>query len=275
VLTSLVTADGTGFTSFGWRRVTSWTPDYVEDHEGTLLYLRDEDDGTAWSVGSAPVASAKRPYTVSNEPGVLRIVGEERGIEAACEIMVAADAHAELRWLRLCNASTRRRRLSVTSYLGVVLDHAGAYAGHPAFSKLFVQTSVDAAAGVLLARRRMRAPAPEPLHLAQMLHGVPARSSRRPGASRSAASTRRVPARGSSCGTAGRSSSQRPTRRARRPTSPATGARRSARAALPVSPTGRRAPSRTRRTAPPRCASRTAPAGSPRMGARTCSRSET
>jgi hypothetical protein len=29
-LTSLVTAAGTGFTSFGWRRVTGWRPDAVE-----------------------------------------------------------------------------------------------------------------------------------------------------------------------------------------------------------------------------------------------------
>ena len=155
-LTTLVTADGTGHARFGWCQVTSWSPDPVEDPEGTFLYLRDEADGALWSVGVAPVGGAPRCSTVSGEPGLVRIERTEHAIEALCEVVVAADANLELRRLRLRNASARTRRLSVTSYLGVVLHHPGAHAAHPAFSKLFVQTQVDTAAGVLVSRRRPR-----------------------------------------------------------------------------------------------------------------------
>jgi cellobiose phosphorylase len=175
-LTSLVSAEGTGFTQLDWRHITSWTPDPVEDHEGLFLYLRDEEDGALWSLGREPVAGAPDRYHVCSEPGLLRIERSERGIEARYEIAVGADRHAELRRIALHNAGARPRRLSLTSYVGIVLHHPGGHAGHPGFSKLFVQTSVDAAAGVLLARRRPRGSAPEPLHFAHALFGPGAAS---------------------------------------------------------------------------------------------------
>ena len=67
-----------------------------------------------------------------------------------------ADADVELRRLTLTNRSKRRRRIEVTSYLEVVLNSRAGHASHPAFSKLFVETEIDGAAGVLLARRRPR-----------------------------------------------------------------------------------------------------------------------
>jgi cyclic beta-1,2-glucan synthetase len=136
-----------------------------------FLYLRDEDDGALWSVFLAPVAGAPERYEASAEPGRVRCLRIERGIEAECEVFVAPDAHVELRRVRLRNLGPRARRLSVTSCIGVVLHHAGAHAGHPAFSKLFVQTQVDAAAELLLARRRPRGPEPPPPVLAHALFG--------------------------------------------------------------------------------------------------------
>lgn len=170
-LTTLVTADGTGFTNCAWQRVTSWTPDAVEDHEGMFIYLRDETDGRLWSAALEPAGGIPDRYDVSSEPGMVRIVRVEHGIEAVCEVVVAAEVHADLRRLRLRNIGNRPRRLTVTTWVGLVLHHPGAHAGHPGFSKLFVQTSVDTPTGVLLARRRPRGPAPEPLHIAHVLLG--------------------------------------------------------------------------------------------------------
>jgi cellobiose phosphorylase len=170
-LTSLVTAEGSGFLQLGARRITSWTPDPVEDREGVLLYLRDDENGALWSLGRAPVAGAPARYLAAGAPGGVRIERSERGIEALCEITVAADANVELRRIRLRNTGERERRLSLTSYLGVVLHHAAAHAAHPGFSKLFVQTRADAEAGLLFAKRRPRGTAPEPLHLAHALFG--------------------------------------------------------------------------------------------------------
>ena len=175
-LSTLLGADGTGFMQLGWRRITSREPDPRGERDGVFLYLRDEDDGAFWSVGLEPVAGAPLRYEATSGPGRLCIVRVERGIEAECEALVAADAHVELRRVRLRNLGGRPRRLALTSCAGVVLHHAGAHAGHPAFSKLFVQTQVDRAAGLLLARRRPRGPEPEPLVLAHALFGPGAAS---------------------------------------------------------------------------------------------------
>jgi cyclic beta-1,2-glucan synthetase len=174
--TTLLSAEGAGFAQLGWRRVTSWTPDAVEDPDGWLLYLRDEADGALWSLGAAPVAGAPERYRVEGRPGALRIERRERGIEAACDVVVATDGDAELRRIVLRNTGPQARRLTLTSAAGVVLHHAGAHAGHPAFSKLFVQTHADAAAGLVFARRRPRGAAPEPLHLVHGLLGPGAAS---------------------------------------------------------------------------------------------------
>ncbi len=170
-LHTLVTGDGTGFTAFGWRRVTDWTPDAVEEGGGTFVFLRDEDEGGAWSFGRAPIRSNLARTSARSEPGRVRLERSEREIEASCEIVVSPDASLELRQLRVRNASSRTRRLSITTCFGIVLHHPGAHAGHPAFSKLFVETEVDPAAGLLLARRRPRERSEETLALAHALFG--------------------------------------------------------------------------------------------------------
>ncbi len=168
---TLLTADGTGFSEAHGQRLTGCTPDAVEGREGLLLYLRDEDDGRVWSVARAPLAGAPERYEVSAAPGSLSILRSELGVEAACEVVVSGDADVELRRIRLHNPGARTRRISVTTYLGLVLNHAGAHAGHPAFSKLFLQTSADPERGVLLARRRPRGAEPASQRMAHALFG--------------------------------------------------------------------------------------------------------
>ena len=95
------------------------------DPDELLFFVRDEETGE-----SAP-----------------------RDIEATVEALPDADG-ATLRRVRLRNASGRPRRLTLTSYAGIVLHDAAAHAAHPAFSKLFVQTEREGE--LLLAHRRPR-----------------------------------------------------------------------------------------------------------------------
>jgi cyclic beta-1,2-glucan synthetase len=163
-LSTLITADGAGRTSLGGLRLC----------EDVLLFLRDEESGALWSVGRTPLAGAPERYEAASEPGCFRILRLEHGIEAVCEIAVAPGANAELRRVRVTNASVRTRRIALTSYLALVLHDPAAHAAHPAFSKLFVQTRE--AGGVLLARRRPRGLGPEPPHAGHALFGPGAAS---------------------------------------------------------------------------------------------------
>jgi N,N'-diacetylchitobiose phosphorylase len=119
----------------------------LTDPDDLLFFVRDEDSGE-----SAP-------------PGVEAVIESPQ-----------ADAGVVLRRVRLRNASKRPRRLTLTSYAGIVLHDAAAHAAHPGFSKLFVQTRLDAAGEVLLARRRPRGSEPAPPELAHALLGPGAAS---------------------------------------------------------------------------------------------------
>jgi len=153
----LISDTGSGVSSCDGLALTRWHADPVEDELGTIVYLRDLDDGRFCSLGYQPTRSPAGSYSCSLEDGHFRIEREDDGIESSLQVSVAAEANLELRRIELHNASPRARRIEVTSYLEVVLYPAGADDAHPAFAKLFVQTERDAAHGALLARRRPRA----------------------------------------------------------------------------------------------------------------------
>ncbi len=75
-------------------------------------------------------------------------------LTVSIEFGIAADRDVEIRKITLSNSSNRVREIELTTYAEIALNHPLGDAGHPAFSKLFVQTSVKG--NVLLARRRPR-----------------------------------------------------------------------------------------------------------------------
>ncbi|HSJ99211.1 MAG TPA: glycosyl transferase family 36, partial [Myxococcota bacterium] len=157
----LLTAGGTGVSRRGEIQLTAWRGDRVEDGEGVFVWLRDEESG-AWTRLAAGGASA----------GAGRLVFHEtwQGLATRVEACVAPDADVELRRIEVRNASERPRRLALAAAAELVLGPPAAFAAHPAFAKLFVQTEA-AEEGVLLARRRPRSAGEAPLWMAGALAG--------------------------------------------------------------------------------------------------------
>ncbi len=153
---TVLSAAGTGYSTWNGLALTRWNGDPVEDNDGFFLYLRDLDSGACWSLGQQPVVTpeARRASRFSDGSAELRC--EYAGIEAEMTVVVPGDADMELRRVILRNASDRPRRIELTSYAEVVLNARAADATHPAFSKLFVQTEWVAEQRALLARRRPR-----------------------------------------------------------------------------------------------------------------------
>ena len=60
----------------------------------------------------------------------------------------------------------------MTTYAEIALNSRAGDAGHPAFSKLFVETEKAEGAPVLLAHRRLRSPEDAPLWLAHWTDGA-------------------------------------------------------------------------------------------------------
>jgi cyclic beta-1,2-glucan synthetase len=152
----MLTGAGTGVSSYDDVALSAWSADRTEDGDGFFIYLRDLDDGHVWSAGHEPVRAAAERYTSRYEPGCVRIERLDAGIATALAACVAPDADLEVRRLTLENRSERARRIEVTTYAEVVLIEPAAYAAHPAFAKLFVQTEYVPDGEVLLAHRRPR-----------------------------------------------------------------------------------------------------------------------
>jgi cyclic beta-1,2-glucan synthetase len=129
---SLVLPDGSGGLFRDWVALTRFS-EASPQASGPHIYLRE---GGRWGL-----ASDSNVFT---------------DLSRSAEIAVLADADVEVRKITLTNQSQHTRHIELTSYTEISLNHPMGDAGHPAFSKLFVQTSLAANERVLIARRRPR-----------------------------------------------------------------------------------------------------------------------
>ncbi len=130
--------------------LTPWPNDPVSDRPHDVLYLRDEDSGALWSACALPIRVAGAHYAATHGKGWTRFENDAHGIELELIQCVPTDDPLKLSRLRLCNRSSRTRRLSVTGYVEWAL---GANGSTPA---PFVTTARDERTGALFARNRWR-----------------------------------------------------------------------------------------------------------------------
>lgn len=168
---AVITAAGAGYSSLGDLLLTRWRDDPTCEANGWFLYLRDLESGGCWSAGHQPVQHLPERYQVQLGKEMAVIVREDDGIELRTEVVIGRDADIEWRRYTVTNHSDRRRLIEATTYAEAVLAPADADAGHPAFSKLFVQTEFLPALGAVLARRRPRAADDRPLYLIHAFFG--------------------------------------------------------------------------------------------------------
>jgi cyclic beta-1,2-glucan synthetase len=144
---SVVSESGLGFTwslSSQRERLTPWSNDAVGDASGELIYLRDREDGNAWSATPEP-ASAGAHFTVRHGQGYSIYAHVQGELEHELSVFVSPNEPVKLMRLRLKNRGTRARRLSVYAVVEWVLGPAREA------TRLQVCTSFDSARGVLLA----------------------------------------------------------------------------------------------------------------------------
>ncbi|MBB4635055.1 GH36-type glycosyl hydrolase domain-containing protein [Longimicrobium terrae] len=163
----LLTPAGGGASGFAGYALTRWTADRTRDADGYFVYLRDVDSGEVWSAGYQPAGRAADEYHASPARG--EIVRRDGGVQTTLHVCPAVEGDAELRRITLANLGDAPRRIEVTTYAELVLNTPAGDAGHPAFSKLFVQTGWMEDRQALVAWRRLRSPHDEPLWVVHRL----------------------------------------------------------------------------------------------------------
>jgi cyclic beta-1,2-glucan synthetase len=126
-------------------RLTPWYNDPVRDTSGEALYIRDEESGAFWSPAGLP-ARGKTPYTCRHGFGYSVFEHKESGIASELWVYVAVDAPVKFCRLVVRNESGTLRRLSVTSYLELVLGEMHSKTG------MHIITEIDPRTGALFAR---------------------------------------------------------------------------------------------------------------------------
>ncbi|MEI6460000.1 MAG: glycosyl transferase [Pseudomonadota bacterium] len=165
---ALLTPTGSGTAVFDDYLLTGWADDPCLDEHGLALVIRALDGGRPWSACGTPMAVSRRVTVV---PDGVQLDSAEGALEA--RVTVRVFDCAEQRTLRLRNRGTTPLVLEVTAVCDVVLNPPDAQEGHPAFSKLFVQTAWDAQHQGLVALRRPRQNGEQHPALALCLQGAP------------------------------------------------------------------------------------------------------
>jgi cyclic beta-1,2-glucan synthetase len=156
--TVMLTAAGSGYSSWNGAAITRWREDVTRDDWGSYLYLRDVESGDMWSAGHQPTGAEADRYEVTFTEDRALFVRHGGLLTTTLEVVVSPEDDAEVRRVSVSNAGDEAREIDLTSYAELVLAPSAADAAHPAFSKLFVQTEYLAKAGVILATRRRRSP---------------------------------------------------------------------------------------------------------------------
>ncbi|MEO8809983.1 MAG: glycosyl transferase family 36, partial [Rhodanobacter sp.] len=166
---TMLSSNGSGFSRWHTLSVTRWREDPVTDPWGTFLLLRDEETGEVWAPTAQPLGVSRPDDQVTFPAGRVCFSRDQHDVHSELEIAVAPADDIELRRLTLSNHGNGARKLSLTSYAELVLGPAGDDNGHPAFSKMFVQTEFDEAGHMLLATRRRRSDSQAEVWVAQAM----------------------------------------------------------------------------------------------------------
>jgi cyclic beta-1,2-glucan synthetase len=124
---TIVTESGLGSAWYGnsqSNKLTPWSNDPIENTINDCLYIRDEDSGAIWNPTPAPLRESE-PYRITHSQGYTRFEHNSHGFEQELLVFVpmndAGGLPLRIQRLQLTNFSSRRRRLTITSYLEWVL----------------------------------------------------------------------------------------------------------------------------------------------------------
>ncbi|MCG2786560.1 MAG: cellobiose phosphorylase [Anaerolineae bacterium] len=152
----LITAAGTGFSSWGHVDLTRWRADPTFDALGTWIYVQDRQDGSLWSVAHQPIGKPAQTGKVNFHPHKVVFERREGDISMNTTIAIAADDDVEIRQVNITNHGDAARQLALTSYAEMVLAPQSTDRRHPAFNKLFIESEYIPKENLLLFRRRPR-----------------------------------------------------------------------------------------------------------------------
>lgn len=168
----MLTANGSGYSTWKKFQITRFSPDATEDQQGTFFFLRDLATGRWWSATGEPTRVEEEESVTVFSDDKAEFHKSVDGIKSNVECIIANDAHGEGRHIELINTTGNDRIIEVTSFCELVLNDADADQAHPVFSRMFVETEIADNGATIFAQRRKRAPNDPNIHVTHFVTDV-------------------------------------------------------------------------------------------------------
>ena len=155
-LSSIISARGSGVTTWKGLDVTRFREDASLDAGGTFVYVRDLTSKRLWSAGHQPTGATPEYYDASFSIDRVELKRRDGAVETVMEITVSPEHPAEVRRITLTNHGNRTLELDVTTYTEPVLAPRASDVAHRAFSSMFLEAELLPERGAILVHRRPR-----------------------------------------------------------------------------------------------------------------------
>jgi len=152
----MITERGTGYSKNKLGTLSRWREDSTLDPYGMFFYLRNIETNEVWSAAYAPLNVMPEQYEVVFTTDKAIFTRRDGEIETKTEVTVVSGDNVEIRRISLKNLGDKPCTIELTSYFEVVMTTQGADLAHPAFSNLFVETSIQTDRQCIIANRRPR-----------------------------------------------------------------------------------------------------------------------
>lgn len=154
----MMTSKGDGFSACDHVMINRWRPDQQSGGSGSFIYIRETGTGQLWSSAYLPVMIRPDSYRAIFSHDKIEYERKDGTISTHTEITLSPVDQLEIRKVTLANHGQKTVNIELTSYIEPVIDEWMADVSHPAYSKLFVETSYMSDRKLLVAGRRPKNP---------------------------------------------------------------------------------------------------------------------
>jgi cyclic beta-1,2-glucan synthetase len=118
----LITAAGSGYSSWRGVDLTRWRADTTLDQYGTWIYIQARESNQFWSASFQPTAAQPASQETCFYPHTVEFMRWDGDISTRMNIAIAPDADVEIRRITLTNHGESAQALVLTSYAEVILS---------------------------------------------------------------------------------------------------------------------------------------------------------
>jgi cyclic beta-1,2-glucan synthetase len=165
----LMTDSGSGYLEWGDIALTRWRRDASLDHWGLWYFIQEMDGNVLWSVGRQPIKAEAKEYRVIYGPHMTEIRRVTNDIRVILRTTITPKEDVCIQRISITNQSDHKRELRLISYGEVVLAPQATDKQHPAFNKMFIESSFNPDHQMLYFQRRKRSSKEEPKAMAHLM----------------------------------------------------------------------------------------------------------